>query len=293
MAKSLPFVSVIIPTYHDWDRLRTCITALKAQTYPRNRFEVLIVNNDPDDEPPELELPGNFRLISESKPGSYAARNKGIRASQGEILAFTDSDCIPYPDWVEKAVHNLNAGAERIAGRVELFYNGGRLTWAEKYEKAYAFRQENKADSGTSVTANMVTWRPNFEKVGLFDDTFLSGGDLEWGFRANAAGISITYAYDSVVQHPARRRVRDLLDKRARVAAGAVRIKRPESIRGFLYWLVRGFMPPVYGYMNIRKRPDLTMNEKLCAFAVLYFIKVYSTCQKLLLMANLKKPKRV
>ena len=112
-----PFVSVIIPTFHDWNRLQSVIDALKKQTYPKDHLEVIIINNDPEDSPPELDLPDNFRIISESKPGSYAARNKGISAAKGEILAFTDSDCIPYPDWIEQAVKLLMAGAQRVAGK--------------------------------------------------------------------------------------------------------------------------------------------------------------------------------
>jgi len=139
MGKVLPFISVIIPTYHDWERLKLCLAALREQTYPQDRFEVLVVNNDPQDPVPEMELPNNFQVLSESKPGSYAARNKGISVAKGEILAFTDSDCIPYEDWLEKAVERLLDGAQRVAGHVELFFKSEKLTPAEIFEKAFAF----------------------------------------------------------------------------------------------------------------------------------------------------------
>ena len=284
---------MIIPTYHDWDRLSYCITSLTKQTYPGDRFEVIIVNNDPEDTPPELSVPENFQILSEAKPGSYAARNTGIRASKGEIMAFTDSDCIPYKDWIQNAVGYLQNGSQRIAGRVELFYHADRLTFAEKLEKAFAFRQQNNAALGGSVTANMVTWRHNFDRVGLFDSTFLSGGDMEWGFRANAAGIGIDFADDAVVRHPARLRVRELLNKQKRVAGGVVRINRPTGLSGTLKWIILGFIPPVHDYKkNIRNRSDLTVEEKVCSLALLWFLKAYSTCQKLILMAGMKKPGR-
>ncbi len=106
MIKNMPFVSVIIPTYHDWERLGyVCTNALfKKQTYPKDHFEAIIINNAPEDSSPEFNLPDNFKIISESKPGSYAARNKGVSVARGEIIAFTDSDCIPCPDWIEQGV---------------------------------------------------------------------------------------------------------------------------------------------------------------------------------------------
>ena len=293
MIKKLLFASVIIPTYHDWDRLKLCIEALKRQTYPHESFEVIIVNNDPEDNPPALGLPDNFMLISEAKPGSYAARNSGIRRSQGTILAFTDSDCIPYPDWIENGVRHLQEGAERIAGRVELFYSGDRLTLAEKYEKAFELRQEHNAARETSVTANMVTWRHNFDKVGLFDDSILSCGDTEWGWQAARAGIDIIYAPDVVVKHPARRLLLDLLKKMRRIKGGYIQNKRPASVLGCLGLLARGFVPPVFAFMRIRERPDLAMNEKLSALIVCYFTKVYGAFQMVMMMLNFRKPTRV
>src|SRR5690606_33493940 len=97
-------ISVIIPTYHDWARLILCVEALKNQSFPQEDFEVLIVNNDPLDKVPAgFPIFPNFSIINEEKPGSYAARNSAIKIAKGEILAFTDSDCIPDKDWLQNA----------------------------------------------------------------------------------------------------------------------------------------------------------------------------------------------
>ena len=169
MDNHFPFVSVIIPTYHDWDRLQLCINALKTQTYPSKFFEVIIVNNDPEDVPYHLDLSANCSLISEARKGSYAARNRGITIARGEILAFTDSDCIPCPDWIEQAVKILLEGAKRIAGRIKLFYKSEKLTLSEIYEKLFAFDQEKNAMKGGAFTANMISWKENFNNIGYFN----------------------------------------------------------------------------------------------------------------------------
>ena len=118
-----PFVSVIVPAYHDWPRVAQLCEALKKQTLGLDRFEVVLVNNDPGDPPPaSLSLPAEWHLVSEAQPGSYAARNRGLTRSQGDVVAFTDSDCTPDAQWLENGLTHLLSGAGRVAGRVKLTY---------------------------------------------------------------------------------------------------------------------------------------------------------------------------
>lgn len=90
----------------------------------RKKFEIIVVNNAPDDKAPEtLVLPENCILLGEEKPGSYAARNKALSIAKGDIYAFTDSDCQPQDNWLEVAVGYLNKNPEidRIGGEMTLF----------------------------------------------------------------------------------------------------------------------------------------------------------------------------
>lgn len=293
MDSKIPFVSIVIPAYRDWERLQLCIDALAEQTYPADKFEILVINNDSSDSVPEAFcLPVNGKLFVESKVGSYAARNKGIKESKGQILAFTDSDCIPALDWIENAVAILTSGADRIAGKVELFYRSNRLNLAEKYQKAFAFRQEKSAARGFSVTGNMLTWLDVFDKVGLFDDLLMSGGDVEWGVRAFRAGFGIIYAPNAVVRHPARHQLSELLHKRRRTTGGIAAIKKSEGMIEFLVRFVRGFMPPIFGYMSIRNRADLSVEEKMCALCVLYLTKIYGAIHYFLFFLKMYPQKR-
>ena len=93
----LPTVSVVVPFLTHGERLELCLRALEAQTYPRERYNVLVVDNGGI-------LPRDFAarwpsvsVLREDKPGSYAARNRGIGVSRGEIVCFTDADCVPAP----------------------------------------------------------------------------------------------------------------------------------------------------------------------------------------------------
>src|SRR5690606_18431287 len=119
-----PFVSIIIPTYKDWQRLSLCLEALSKQTFPAENFEVIVVNNDPDDVVPTfISLPETWQIVSERKSGSYAARNRGLLLAKGEILGFTDSDCLPDKDWIYNAVSIFEERkCDRIAGDIQIFY---------------------------------------------------------------------------------------------------------------------------------------------------------------------------
>src|SRR4051794_296822 len=90
-----PFVSIIIPVYNDGERLRTCLTALSKQTYPAERFEVLVIDNGSKVSPGPIVADFPFAKLSiETRPGSYCARNNGLALAKGEMFAFTDADCV-------------------------------------------------------------------------------------------------------------------------------------------------------------------------------------------------------
>lgn len=289
MTDTLPFISVIIPVYHDWDRLRLCIDALDCQTCPRECFEVVIINNDPEDRPDPLDFPENCVLITEARQGSYAARNTGITAARGEILAFTDADCIPCPEWLEQAVHILQGGANRVAGKVELFFQSDRLTWAETYEKAFAFDQRKNVQTGGAVTANMVTWKKNFETVGPFNSELLSGGDNEWGWRAQKKGIKVVYAPSAVVRHPARRTISELLKKQKRVIDGQMVIEGMKSGHERFVGLFADLLPPVVQFFRlIKQKKDLSVREKIVAGMVLTGLRVHRLYYRIRMLSAAK-----
>jgi glycosyltransferase involved in cell wall biosynthesis len=287
-----PFVSVIVPTYHDWDRLLLCIEALKKQTYPSEYFEVIIINNDPADKSQDLDIPDSWKLITENKPGSYAARNAGIKKSRGVILAFTDADCIPYPDWIENAVSILHSDSDikRVAGRIELHFRSDQLTPAEIYEKICAFPQKEYASNGYSTTANMFTYKSVFDTVGLFNDSMMSGGDVEWGCRANMMGFKIAYGMDCVVGHPARYKISDLTRKIKRISGGNLVIDRISGKRP--YWFFLDLLPPLIWAINVTKDSHLRTKEKFIAFVIHYFLNLTRFWYKMLISLGFTKAPR-
>lgn len=269
-------VSVIVPTYRDWDRVRHCLKALEEQQYPNNLVEVIVVNNDPDNPCQYCESFPWVHWLTEDKPGSYAARNTGILAARGSILAFTDADCLPSPDWLAQGVSSLKSHPEfsRIGGRIELFTKGSHPNWAENFERAFAFRQDSAIRRhGSAVTANMMAWRHVFDRVGLFDETLFSGGDHEWGKRAQRNGERIAYCPEAVVAHPARSSMRALLKKHRRIVLG--KLATAEASWGATREIGRSLLPPVLAFRDLQSQKRLSLKDCLKACCVLYLLRLY------------------
>lgn len=224
--QSRPFVSVIIPVFNDAKRLQICLSALARQTYPSNRYEVIVVDNGSDEDIAFIVAQFSQASIAyEHRPGSsYAARNRGVALAKGEVIAFTDADCIPATDWLENGVARLlevsNCGL--VAGKVELFCaDPEQPTAVELYELLMAFpQQEYLEKSNFGATANVMTYKSVIDHVGEFDATLESSGDAEWGKRIFLAGYRQVYADDTCVAHPARSSWSQLYKKLVRVVQG-------------------------------------------------------------------------
>jgi glycosyltransferase involved in cell wall biosynthesis len=279
MPAAQPFVSVIIPVFNNAEGLRTCLAALEAQTYPADDFEVVVADNgsraDEDPAPVVAEFP-HARLVRESKVGSYAARNAAAAVARGEILAFTDSDCIPSPAWLARGVARIEGepGVGLVAGKVEVFARDEEHpTVTETLEVHEGFSQDRFVKYWHfGATANVMTPRAVWEKTGPFDATLKSGGDLNWGNRVYwKLRLPIVYEPDCVVRHPARRTFAELKAKTIRVVGGGttMQLRTGRSVRHFLGLL----RPPLGRIFRIWRKPQVSLWRKLGCAAILFVLK--------------------
>lgn len=269
-ATPLPSVTVIVPVYNDAARLAVCLRALAVQTYPRALFEIVVVDNGCTDDSAVVAAGfPHVHLLTEATPGSYAARNTALAAAIGEVIAFTDSDCIPDPLWLERGVARLRAeaGCGLVGGAVRvLFHSDARPTTAELYDRIFEFDQERFLAHGRfACTANLFTWARVIAEVGAFDATIKSVGDRDLGNRIAAAGYTLAFAPDAVVAHPARASIRALLRKRRRVTGGHHDRTRKQPfprlrfLSGLAMHLVRN---PVWGTVKIWRTRDRSLAER-------------------------------
>lgn len=173
-------ISVIVPVYNSEQYIGTCIEALQNQAFPRDQYEIIVVNNNSTDKSAEV-IAGYTSVVSvhEKKQGAYAARNKGVSISKGSILAFTDSDCAPRHDWLKRIYDSLcDPKTGLILG--QSLFNGKStgLVLLGIYEKAkaeYVYNtDQNELYYGR--TNNMAVRREIYEAQNGFTER-LRGGD--------------------------------------------------------------------------------------------------------------------
>jgi glycosyltransferase involved in cell wall biosynthesis len=202
---SRPFVSVVIPHYNDLTRLQVCHARLLTQSWPREQFEIVVADNNSacglnsvqEAAPSALVVPAPIQ-------GAGPARNAGVAASHGSVIAFIDSDCVPEPDWIAEGVAALDR-FDFVGGRVFTFAeHPERPTPVEAYEIVFNFNFRRYIETvGFTGTGNMFVPREVFDRVGGFRAVVAE--DMEWSFRARGLGFRLGYAERAVVGHPARR----------------------------------------------------------------------------------------
>lgn len=288
-----PLISVIIPVKDDTLRLMKCLEALESQNMPQGSFEVIVVDNNsspavPSDIAGSRKMP--VKLINELRQSGFAARNTGIVNSKGDILAFTDSDTVPSPDWLKKGYECLtdSSNAPFAGGNVEIELSE-KPGPVEFFEFFYGFDQERYIRHlNFSVTANMFTTRELFIKTGGFSNELKSGGDREWGNRASKHGKGV-YCKDAVVLHPARKDWNELALKIRRTLDGYFQInavKKAGRLR--LIPEIAGDMFPAKQFFELFFIKNGPLSWKAKAFCVLIRLKYYRSYLKFKFICGMK-----
>ena len=285
MESDLPFVSVCIPVYNDTARLKMLLELLEAQTYPSDRFEVIVCDNASTQpvEPALVNAP-HARIVRETRVGPDHARNAGILASKAQYLAFTDSDTTPYPNWLENGVRALlrhpNCGL--VGGPVHLYpVDPNRTTLTEKLEMTTAFNTKaNVLQHHFMPTCNLFTHRAVLDKVGLFDGDLLgSSGDEEWGQRVHAAGYELIYDPEVALRHPARHSFAELKRKTRRIAFGYVGLLKHRSPKPLLlqwpYLRRLWLLPMPVDVRTAFRNNKYALSDQFKLFGILYWGRVY------------------
>lgn len=294
------FVSVIIPVFNDSKRLALCLKALQNQTYPQNLYEIIVVDNGSQENIKEVVTQFSQAFTThESRPGSYAARNKGISLAKGEVIGFTDSDCIPALDWIEKGVKNIQSvpNCGLVAGRIELFFkDADKPTPVELYESIeMSFPQQRSLEKQNyGVTANLFTFKSVIDRVGLFDDTLKSCGDRQWGQRVFAAGYKQIYGDDVFIAHPARDSYNELYKRVTRIVGGRYDLlkKNSQSSAEIFKDLLMAFKPPFRSFFRIWSNSKLSGNKQKLQFTlVMLFVRYTTTWERVRLQFG-GEPKR-
>lgn len=267
MKKGRCDISVVVPIYEQWHLVSQLFDALEQQDISKHRWECLLVDNGSQEVPPASELPAFVTLLHCEKPGSYAARNVAIAHAKGELLVFTDSDCVPGRDWLSLlwSAYERQSRQSLLAGGVRVTkFEDGPHNIVELYDSAMGLPQARYVKRGYAVTANLSIPAEVMDKLEGFDDSRFSGGDADFCRRAATQGIALAFIPEASVRHPARSSFREIATKLKRVKGGQI---RAGSLRRRVKFFIRTFVPPVWAYWYIVSSDTLTSIDKLKVLA--------------------------
>ncbi len=226
-----PSATVVVCAYDAEATLRPCLESLRALRYPD--YEVVVVDDGSRDGTRAIaESFREFRLISHENRGLSAARNDGIRAARGEIVAFTDADCVADPDWLTFLARRLHSGDFAAVG-------GPNLPPREEHWVPEVVAHAPGGPSHVLLTdreaehvpgCNMAFWRQALLDVGPFDPLFRAAGDdVDICWRLQDAGHRIGFAAAALVWHRRRSSIGSYLSQQRGYgrAEGLLSFKHP------------------------------------------------------------------
>jgi O-antigen biosynthesis protein len=243
---AMPRVSVVVCSYNGGSTLEQCLRSLAVLDYPD--YEVIVVDDGSTDNTSAIlaDFPA-VRAIHQSNHGLSAARNVGLRASSGAIVAYTDSDCFADPHWLTHLVYQLQHSDAAGVGGPNLTPEDGWLAAcvaACPGQPTHVLESDQVAEHIPGC--NMAFWRAALEAVNGFDSQYRKAGDdVDLCWRLQSAGCWITFAPGAFVWHHRRQGPRAYLRQQAGYgeAEALLRFKHPDRFtssgdgkwRGVLY----------------------------------------------------------
>lgn len=260
MEDNYRFFSIIVPTYNRRAQLTRCLESLACLDYPRDRFEVIVVD-DGSETPAEAVVSSfsdrlHIRLITQAHGGPAAARNKGAAYAKGEFLAFTDDDCTPALDWLKALSLRFNGTPEdMIGGKTLNVLLDNPYSAASHFLIQYLYDYYNPhSDRAHFFASNNISLATGlFHRVGGFNPFFplAAAEDREFCERWLRHGFRMTYAPEALIYHAHRLTLDSFCRQQFNYGRGAFRFHQLRACRRSYRFRVE----PLSFYVNMLHYP--------------------------------------
>lgn len=193
----LPFVSVVIPAHNEERYIEQCLNALINQDYPKDRYEIIVVDNNSKDRTPEIARSIGVKVLFKEKGPVGAVRNYGVNEANGEIIAFIDSDCVAHSSWLADGVQLIESNKNHAFG-------GGYNLREKPYpiEKYWLLSNSQEGILPNHLLGGTIfVKKEDFIRAGLFDTDITSGEDSKLTNTLRETGTQVSFSKKLSVIH--------------------------------------------------------------------------------------------
>jgi cellulose synthase/poly-beta-1,6-N-acetylglucosamine synthase-like glycosyltransferase len=279
--KSQPTISIIVPVRNGEPTVEPLLKSLMKLDYDGNEVEIIVVDGNSTDRTRDIVKKYPVKLVNEEREGLNAARNTGIKKSKGEIIAFTDCDCVVPSDWARKIVENFKDPQVSCVG-------GSAKGYDDNFISQYAdnsiiplmpfFKKREELDMiklflHHPAGCNMAFRRKAFEEVGCFDENIQYGfDDVELVERVCKAGYKMVLDPNVFVWHRHRSTLKEFLKENFRYGRGSGVLLKKRGVKDIVsMWSFLSLIGFVTWLLIVASMTFLSLTTSLIVFPLLLF----------------------
>lgn len=273
--KNLPFVSIIIPVKNEELLIENCLKSLKKLNYPKDKYEIIISDGLSTDNTVKIAKNYGAKIITNKKQTVAPARNIGFQHSRGDIIAFSDADCIMDKNWLLNSLKyfddesvagvggpNLAPDNETPFGRAVrfLFIFGSFVSGSVYVSDSQVIKQALSLPG-----CNAIYTRKSLKKIMPTNDTLLTCDDVEMNYQLIKKGYKLLFTHDVIVWHYRRDNPKKFWRQIYRYSIGRLQLGKKRSNGINIIHILFGLAIPIFIFLILI---SLTINPLYTQFLI-------------------------
>lgn len=256
MIKENPFFSIVIPVKNDAVLLRRCLESLMKLDYPKDLCEIIIADGQSSDDTKIVSLQYGARVVDNKKGIVVSGRNEGYKAARGDIIAFTDADCVFGSGWLRNSIKYFSddkvggvggvtfmpPGSSSFEKAIDFLFHLAEFFQTTSHRKSVSFAKEVQDIPG----CNAFYLRQALDAVMPVDENLLTAEDVWMNFCVRKAGYKLMHAPDVILWHYRRNSPKRFARQIYRFAIGRLQAGRKSAALVNILHILIGLGIPVF-----------------------------------------------